>query len=144
MSDKPKKVKLRKGGRPPILELTPELLEKVEDLAGRGLTIEEIAYTFAVKRATLYKFIAINKIVKEHIEAGRARTLDKVTGKLMELVNKGNLTAIIFFLKTKGRWCEHKSLELTGTDKAQEIKLKLDTTDAVKAAKVYQEIMNGG
>jgi hypothetical protein len=134
----------KKRGPKPKLVLTKEDLEKIEALAGQGLTQEEIALTFGLRKTAWYNMITKNPEMRERIERGRARTLAAVSGKLMQLVNKGNLSAIIFYLKTKGRWSEHKSLELTGNDKAQEIKLKLDTTDAVKAAKVYQEIMNGG
>jgi len=142
MVDEVKKEKKR--GPKPRVVVDEEMLLKVEQLAGQGLTQEEIANYFGLKRGGWYKTINNNPIIRQHVERGRVKTLAAVSGKLMELVKKGNLSAIIFFLKTKGRWSEHKSLEITDGSKPENIKLKLDTKNPIEASKVYQQIMTTG
>lgn len=56
-----------------------------------------------ITRKTFYEWVKEDAEFAEKVEEITESTLDKVEGKLLEAINDDNLTAIIFYLKTKGR-----------------------------------------
>ncbi|MCL2305251.1 MAG: hypothetical protein FWC43_07905 [Planctomycetaceae bacterium] len=70
-----------------------------------------------VGRQTFYRWLAEDEQFKSDVEDVIEITTDKVEAKLLEQVNRGNLTAIIFYLKCKGKkrgWVERQEVEHTG------------------------------
>jgi len=81
-------------------------LAKVESLAANGLTQEQIALALGISESTLYNNKRENEEFAAAIKSGKAKGIAVVTNKLMESIKKGNMTGMIFFLKTQAGWKE--------------------------------------
>lgn len=86
--------------------LSPEQLKQLETMAGRGLTLDDCAAVLNISPRTLDRRLSDDEEVKEAYKRGRAIAKDAVTSKLFDQINDGNLTAIIFYLKTQCGWRE--------------------------------------
>lgn len=106
---KPQKKRAPKGW-----EFTKEQLEIVEKLAGYGLTVELIADYFGVGQASFYEKKTPGSPLDLAISSGKSRAATFVTGKLMESIRAGNLSAIIFYCKTRLGWKDGSKIEITG------------------------------
>lgn len=99
MNDEKKRV-----GRPPWIPPDPE---KVESLAARGLTMEQIASCLGIHYATLAEkrkeFVEFDEAIKR----GRDKGISIIANSLYESAKEGNTTAQIFFLKARAKWSEH-------------------------------------
>ena len=129
-------------GQKPRLTITPEFLAEVEQLAGQGLTNEMIHYYYGVGSVAWYEYIRLYPELGLALKRGKPRTMKLVTGKLMEKVQDGNLTAIMFYLRTQGRWSETNTLAVTGGD-TEPRALTISVSDPVEAARIYHQIMIG-
>jgi hypothetical protein len=137
---------MAKVGPKPRIVPTPENLKTIEGLAGQGLTQKQIAHFFCIKSSGWYASVARHPEIAEAVKRGKAKTMAFVTQKLMELVKKGNLKAIMFYLEKQGggNWAKKSSLEIKEDVKpAAGLELKIHTKDPVEAAKIYQKIMTG-
>lgn len=115
------------GGRP-AWEPTEKDIRQVEILAGQGLEAEMIANCLGISRDTYYERIKDNKQFSDAIKKGQGQAAAFVTGKLFNQIRKDNLTAIIFYLKTRLRWKEpsnddfsKESSETENKSKAKEL-----------------------
>jgi hypothetical protein len=61
------------------------------------------AASLRIARSTMTDYIKRSAAIKTAYEDINETTIDHVEGKLMTEINKGNITAIIFYLKTKGK-----------------------------------------
>ena len=109
---KKKSVKKNPSGRPKI-QLD---LEQVEELASRGLSNEQIAYSLGIGQTTLYVNKRENADFVEAIKRGKAKGIRDVANALVEKALSGDTTAMIFFLKSQAQWREINRTELTGAD----------------------------
>jgi len=91
-------------------------LKQVESLAANGLTDEQIASALGISRTTLASRKRENEQFVQAIKKGKAKGVAVVTNKLMESIKGGNITAMIFFLKTQAGWKETITQEHTGKD----------------------------
>lgn len=91
-------------------------LNKVESLAANGLTQEQIAAALGISESTLHKRKQENTELTAAIKRGKAKGIALVTNKLMESIKGGNMTAMIFFLKTQAGWKETNVQEHTGAN----------------------------
>lgn len=96
-------------------------LSKVESLAAQGLTEAQIADALGVSRATVTRNKRDNDAFDAAIKRGKAKGIAVVTSKLMEQVKGGNVTAMIFFLKTRGGWSERQDADLDREAKKLEV-----------------------
>ena len=102
-------------GRPKF-EITPEVLEEVEEMAGRGLTVNQIATCLGVSPATIYNKQAENLEFLETIRKGQAIGISKVTNKLFENATvKGDNVAIFYYLNNRDRenWSNRQEIAAT-------------------------------
>lgn len=76
-------------------------LEEVETLAGLGLDHDEIALSLGISEATLYRRKSDSDSFERAIKSGKAKAKRKVTSKLMEKIEAGDLGAIIWYEKTR-------------------------------------------
>ena len=81
-------------------------LKQVESLAANGLTDEQIASALGISRTTLSNRKRENEQFVLAIKRGKAKGIALVTNKLMESIKGGNITGMIFFLKTQAGWKE--------------------------------------
>jgi len=91
-------------------------LKQVESLAANGLTDEQIASALGISRTTLASRKRENEQFVQAIKKGKAKGVAVVTNKLMESIKGGNITGMIFFLKTQAGWKETNVQEHTGKD----------------------------
>lgn len=98
-----KKTTPRKVGKPPWIPPDPK---KVEALAAQGLLQKEIAAALGIHVSTLCEKKNQYKEFAEAIERGQAQGAAIVTNSLMQQCQKGNVNAIMFYLKTRLGWKE--------------------------------------
>ena len=109
-------------------------LKQVESLAANGLTQEQIASALGISESTLTKRKRESADFTDAIKRGKAKGIALVTNKLMESIKGGNMTGMIFFLKTQAGWKETNVQEHTGANGTALIpSAKQMTTDELKA-----------
>ena len=106
-------------------------LKQVESLAANGLTQEQIAAALGISESLLYQQKRENEEFAAAIKRGKAKGIALVTNKLMESIKGGNMTGMIFFLKTQAGWKETNLHEVTGANgeamqNAVSIKIEFD------------------
>jgi predicted DNA-binding protein (UPF0251 family) len=115
-------------------------LKQVESLAANGLTQEQIASALGISESTLTKRKRENTDFTDAIKRGKAKGIALVTNKLMESIKGGNMTGMIFFLKTQAGWKETNVQEHTGANGGV---IQVNTT-AMSAEEAYNLLINGG
>ena len=85
-------------GRPPL----PIFHGEIERLAGLGLTAAQIADRVGVSRRTLFARMESDPALREAMDRGISAAVEMYATILQDEALRGNLTAIIYFLKTKG------------------------------------------
>ena len=98
-------------------------LTKVEALASRGLTKQQIADALGVSQTTFYARQKESEEFEEAIKRGQAKGVASVSNKLYESAMRGEAWAVCFFLKTKGGYKETQKVEMTADVKTQEVEL---------------------
>tara|TARA_Y100000310_G_scaffold101137_1_gene99044 strand:- start:5961 stop:6425 length:465 start_codon:yes stop_codon:yes gene_type:complete len=70
-----------------------------------------------VSYSTVKRYAAESPTVKQAVQDAKSSTLDFAEGKLYQAISQGNLTAIIFYLKTQGKARGYiERSEFTGSD----------------------------
>lgn len=125
--------------------VTPEIIKEVEILSGRGLTQEQTYQYYGISKDCWYDSVKRHPDLGVAFKKGKAKTISLVSGRLMKLIEQNNLSAIIFYLKTQGRWSEQLVFdEDDGTcSKPAFPAITLTVNDPIEAAKIYQQIMIG-
>lgn len=77
--------------------------EVIDALEGSKGIVSQAARKLRCSRTTIYNYIDKYTTVKQALEDEREDLLDFVEGKLLENIKDGNMTAIIFYLKTQGK-----------------------------------------
>lgn len=91
--------------RPDPIKFNDEQLAQVEALSA-FLTVPQMADYFGIGRTTFFKIMERQPEVEVRYKKGFARSIEFSATKLQEKIKAGNLSAIIFHLKTKGGWRE--------------------------------------
>ncbi len=85
-----------------------------------------------IHRNTVSKYIREFPTVAEAVEDARERLYDTVESKLYERIEAGDLTAIIFFLKTR---CKDRGYtEKQDIDTPKEVTIRVEYEDGIKQA----------
>jgi hypothetical protein len=82
----------------------------VKTLAAVGITFEDIATKLEISSDTLVKYY------KKELDDGRIDANASIGQTLFQQAKNGNTAAAIFWLKTRARWKETQSVELSGPD----------------------------
>ena len=110
-------------GRPKF-EVTEEVLENVENLMTKGLTVEQCSGMLGISPSTFYLHQAENSEFSDRIKVGQARGIDAVTNALFENATVDrNVPSIIFYLKNRAGW-----VDKTETKIQEEKTITLDLT----------------
>ena len=117
----------------PVIEID---LEQVEELASRGLTMEQIAISLGIGESTLYAKQKKSAEIREAIKRGKQRGVATIANKLYEAAEGGNMAAMIFFLKTQGGWTEKQIIETKDTTDEKDVAKTLTTAELLELAKV--------
>jgi len=79
---------------------TKQVIEAIELAKGN---ITQASRLLKCNRNTIYGYINRYSTVKDAYERVNEETIDYVEDKLMAQITRGNITAIIFYLKTKAK-----------------------------------------
>lgn len=103
------------GGRP-VKTLAPEQLAEVERLASI-LNKSQLAAYFGMTEKTFHAIEERQPEVFTAYNRGKAQKIVEVAGALMKAVNRGDMRAIQFFLKTQAGWSEKNELQIEAVKK---------------------------
>lgn len=87
-------------------------LAEVERLASLGLTREQIAAALGASASTVYNRLRDDEEFSEAVKRGEALGIGAVASKLMDQINEGNTTAMIFYLKSRAGWRESSEIRV--------------------------------
>src|SRR5690606_33501210 len=127
---------MKKRGRRPSLVVTDEILDEIEEMAGKGLTQKQIASFYGISHMTWHKMKNADERIQESCKVGKSKTIDFVAGKLMQQIKIGNLPAIIFYLKTQAGWSEKTFFNVETKVKSKKVDYTITTKDPIEASKV--------
>lgn len=86
--------------------------KQAEALAGYGVPQEDIARLLGITEPTLRKHY------RDDLDRGMAKANARIGQSLFRMASTGNVTAAIFWAKTRMGWKETQNLEVTGKDGA--------------------------
>lgn len=96
-----------KGGRPKWMP-TEEEKRLIEQMASVGISHEQIAEVFGICVDTLVARM------KDALRGRKVKANAKMAGRLYQAAMAGNVTAMIFWLKTQAGWRESADLKIEG------------------------------
>lgn len=88
-------------------------IAELERLARVGLSQSQIADWFGFSERTLRNRFQSDPDLVAAYKKGKAEGVGKVADTLFQQAMGGNITAMIFYLKTQGRWTEVQKVEHT-------------------------------
>ena len=91
-------------------------LKEVEDAAAEGLNESEVGARLGVSLDTIQRRKKDNAEFAAAMKTGRARAHAAVSSRLMSLIKKGNLGAIVWYEKTRKGYSDRVQQEMTGRD----------------------------
>lgn len=97
-------------------KLKKRLLESLETFHG---IVSSACKECKCSRDTFYRYVKDDKEFSKHVDDISNTALDFVEGKLFDKVESGDTTAIIFYLKTKGKkrgYIETNKFEISTSD----------------------------
>lgn len=93
---------------------TDVLRTVVTNLAADGVPITKIGAMIGLGKTSMHKYY------QRELDTATVKKIRQLSGKAYELALKGNVTMLIFLLKTQGGWKEPKE-EIAEVDKEQEV-----------------------
>jgi hypothetical protein len=127
-----------KGGRPPFT-FNEEQIVQIEAL-GAVLSLAQVADYFGIALNTFHAACERQPEVLERYKKGQTKAIGSVAQSLLTQAREGNLTAAIFYLKTRAGWRETQVVDNVSSDgsmtpKAKEIEMsKEDLQGALSEA----------
>lgn len=92
-------------------------LNRVEELAAQGLSQAEICATLGISEDTLTRRKRDSAGFAEVLKKGKAKAAATISNKLFELAKGGNLSAIIWWEKTRMEYTDRVRSELGNADR---------------------------
>ena len=122
--------KKKPNGRPPIV-FSEAQIKQVRELSAR-LTKEQLADYFNISENTFREIEKRQPEVLEAYKSGKVEQIDEVVGHLLSQCRNGNITGIIFFLKTQAGWKEDHPQ--TTTVSPMQVNVHKDGNESYKAS----------
>lgn len=116
--------------------------EVIEATRGSKGYVSVIASRLGCSRMHVYRLMEKYPTVKEALENEREGNKDFVEGKLMQQIDSGNITAIIFYLKCQAKergYVEKQEISLLVE---RELEKALDTLEKKLPTDVYNTIID--
>jgi hypothetical protein len=115
------------------IEVSDLQLRVIEDMAGRGAVLDDIAYVIGIPPATLDRIKARDERVELAYRRGRAIATDNMATRLWAIANQDTdlrsaTVATIFWLKAQAKWSE-KQPEERVSDDVSEVQIYLPKKD---------------
>ena len=120
-----------KGGRPPF-EITEKVIAQIEQLAGYGLTVVQIAAVIGCSETTMHAKM-LRADVSEAFTRGRARAEAMIGKSLFEKAKAGEGWAVQWWEKTRAGRSEKQVLEHSGPEGGP---MKVEVSDATADARL--------
>ena len=100
----------KRGPKPRLI--TKQFLEKVEHLAARGLSQQQVCHALGFSETWWYDAKQKNSDISESFKRGQAKGLAEVSNAIYEQALNGSTGAACFFLKNRDpdRWSDVKSV----------------------------------
>lgn len=120
------------------ITLSQEEIERIELMAGLGLTVAQMAAILGMSKKTFERRMNDTEAAADALEKGRATAAEKVTSVAYRMAASGKSpTMTIFWLKCRERWREVNVHEVSGPDgKPIETKNQTDLTDEQIQARI--------
>lgn len=103
-----------KGGRPPFT-FNEEQIVQIEAL-GAVLSLAQVADYFGIALNTFHAACERQPEVLERYKKGQTKAIGSVAQSLLTQAREGNLTAAIFYLKTRAGWRETQVVDNVSSD----------------------------
>ena len=105
-----KKFYMKRGPKPRLI--TEEFLAKVEHLAARGLSQQQVCHALGFSETWWYDAKQKNSDISESFKRGKAKGLAEVSNAIYEQALNGSTGAACFYLKNRDpdRWSDVKSV----------------------------------
>ena len=136
-------MKKKKKPSPPQLVIDQALLDNLYRLGNLCLSMEQIRKYYQLDAQPWYDVLEANPKMRVAIEMGKSHRIESVISRLLGAIDKGNLSAIMFFLKSQAGWRENVQGSLD-QETAPRPAMIVAVNDPIEAAKVYQQIMLEG
>ena len=87
---------------------------RIGELAGLGLSNDQIAECLDMSRSSFYKCLQKNADFRDSLERGRSKAVMEISNALYESARAGNVKAQIYFLRCRApqNWNVSKRVEL--------------------------------
>lgn len=123
-------------------DVNEPMLAEIENFGRLGVKLTYVIDFFMCNPKTWHANVKKYPVIMERYYKGRSEGIKFVTSKLRELVEKGNVTAIIFWLKCNAGMVEAAKPVEDPNDTGKPAPVpKITTTDPIEAARVYQIVM---
>ena len=101
---------MKRGPKPRLV--TKDFLEKVEQLAARGLSQQQVCHALGLSETWWYDAKQKNSEISDSFKRGQAKGLAEVSNAIYEQALNGSTGAACFFLKNRDpdRWSDVKSV----------------------------------
>ena len=101
---------MKRGPKPRLI--TEEFLAKVEHLAARGLSQQQVCHALGFSETWWYDAKQKNSEISDSFKRGKAKGLAEVSNAIYEQALNGSTGAACFFLKNRDpdRWSDVKSV----------------------------------
>ena len=101
---------MKRGPKPRLI--TEEFLAKVEHLAARGLSQQQVCHALGFSETWWYDAKQKNSDISESFKRGQAKGLAEVSNAIYEQAMSGSTGAACFYLKNRDpdRWSDVKSV----------------------------------
>lgn len=83
-------------------------LDAIKAMAAQGMSRQQIGSYYGVTGQWIGKLIKKHPELEEAFNAGLAQGINRASNKLMELIDAGNIVAILFYLKCQAGWMEQQ------------------------------------
>lgn len=92
----------------PLKKHDPAIASEIQRLRSQGVSVKDICSLVEISERSA------RRIYKSELESGKSQANAAIAGKLFELAMAGNVTALIFWAKTRMGWRENP--KEAGTD----------------------------
>lgn len=107
--------KTKGAGRPKKILNSKDTLDKIIQYGAEGLTIGQTARMLGVSRSSLDRRRKEFDEIEEAIKKGQAKGISNISNALYNSAMDGNVTAQIFYLKTRGeegQWNDQANVQI--------------------------------
>jgi transposase len=115
--------------------------EVIEAIEGSQGLITQVAKRLNCSRVTVYNYINRHKKVKQALIDEREKLKDFAESKLVQQIQEGNMTAIIFYLKTQAKDRGYIERQDVNVQVENELNKAMDLLEKKLSSEEYQHVI---